>query len=60
MELETQGWRGIACPALPPGAMVRYQPELPMRAMPEFMSTQRQGSVLTSVLILLLENMGHL
>lgn len=40
--------------------MVRYQPELPMRAMPEFMSTQRQGSVLTSVLILLLENTGHL
>jgi hypothetical protein len=58
MELETQEWRGVASPALPPGAMVRSQHELPLRAMPEFMSTQ-QGWVLTSVLILPLENIGH-
>jgi hypothetical protein len=44
MELETQGWRGIACsewPALTPGAMVRSQPELPLRALSESVATQR-------------------
>lgn len=38
MELETPGWKGIACcelPALPPGLMVRSQPELLLRAMSE-------------------------
>lgn len=37
MELETHGWRGVSCcewPVLPPGAMVRAQPELLLRAMP--------------------------
>lgn len=39
MGLETQGWRGVACcewSALPPGAMVRSQPKLLLRAKSEF------------------------
>ena len=43
MELETQGWRGVAYssrPASPPGAMVRPQPKLLLRVMSESVATQ--------------------
>lgn len=50
MELETGGWRGGACCEWPvplPGAMVRWQPEPPLRAMSG--SMVMQGWVLLSV-----------
>lgn len=46
--METGGWRGVACcewPALPPGAMVRSPPALPLRAKSGSVAMQGQGSV---------------
>lgn len=50
VELELQGWRGIACceqPTLPSEAMVKFQPMLPLRAMSGSMAMQLEGSVTT-------------
>ena len=52
MELETCVWRGVVCrewPSLPPGALVRSQPELQLKAMSETMAMQWQGLVSMSV-----------
>lgn len=52
MELESQRWRRVACrewPALPPGATVRSQPKLSLRAMSRSVAIQQQVSVLMSV-----------
>lgn len=59
MELETQGWKGVACewPTLPPEAMVWSQSELFLRAMTES-TTMWQELIRCPCLILPLENMG--
>jgi hypothetical protein len=59
MELETRRYRGIACyewPAPLSGAIMRSQPEQPLRAMSKPMAMQWQGFVWTLWLILPLEN----
>lgn len=56
---ERWDWR-LECrwPALPPGAMVRFQPELTPRFMSGSVTTQWLGSVLLSRLIFPPQNMG--
>jgi hypothetical protein len=56
LELYEERWnsreRGVACcecPALPLGALVKSQPELPLRAMSGYVAVQQQGSISTYV-----------
>ena len=51
--------RSILRPALPPVAIMRFQPQLSLRAMSGSVDTQQQGSVCQCLwLVLPLENMG--
>lgn len=61
MDLETQGWRGVARSewATPPhGAVMRSQSKLLLRAVSGSVAMQRLGLVWCPWLILPLENMG--
>lgn len=54
---------GIAyceCPALPPEAMVKCHPMLPLRAMSASVAMQQQGPVSMSMVVLPLKMIGHL
>lgn len=51
--------RSILWPALPPGAIMRFQPQLTLRAMSGSVAIQQQGSVCQCLwLVFPLENMG--
>lgn len=48
MELKSKGWREVAykeLPVPPPGAIVKYQADLPLRAMSRSGAMQRPGLV---------------
>lgn len=60
MDLETQGWRGIACgkPALLPEPVVKSQAGLPLRVMCGSLAMLQQGAVLMSMIYITTRDHG--
>lgn len=60
MEFKTPGWTGVACCewSATTWGQGESQPELPLKAMSEFMATQWEGSVSMSTAHITTKNMG--